>query len=117
MASCVSPTSISYLAILIELHHKSYHTCYPVETITPKIHYVVHFPELIRRYVHYTVILYVYLKTDLAHQYSIGACEWKPRIHTQRAASGGNFKNICLFMAVRHQRLLCSQLINPSMLM
>ena len=36
--------------------------------------------------------------------------------YTKRAASGGNFKNVCLSAAVWHQRLLCSQLINPAIL-
>lgn len=50
MAPCISPASISYLEVLIEMHHRSYRSCYPAETITPKMHYIVHFPELIRRY-------------------------------------------------------------------
>ena len=50
MSPCISPASISYLEVLIEMHHRSYLSCYPAEKITPKMHYAVHFPELIRRY-------------------------------------------------------------------
>lgn len=56
MAPCISPASISYLAVLIELHHVSFCTCYPDENITPKMHYMVHFPELIKRSI--DVLLY-----------------------------------------------------------
>ena len=49
MAPCVSPASISYLSVLIEMHHKSFSTNYPAQQMTPKMHYMVHFPELIRR--------------------------------------------------------------------
>lgn len=36
--------------------------------------------------------------------------------YSKKAASSGNFKNICLSMSKRHQRLLSSLLLNPAMI-
>lgn len=49
MAPCISPATISYLTVLIELHHKTYRTTYPHQTMSPKSHYMTHFPEIIKR--------------------------------------------------------------------
>ena len=36
--------------------------------------------------------------------------------YAKRAASSGNFKNICLFFATRHQRLLAFNLCDPAIM-
>lgn len=49
MAPCFSPASIAHLASLIEHYHQSFDTCYPSKRKIPKMHYMLHFPEQIRR--------------------------------------------------------------------
>lgn len=51
LAPCISSATIAYLSQLISSHHVIFKECYPHATITPKLHYMVHFPEQIRRYV------------------------------------------------------------------
>lgn len=50
MSPAISPMTISYLAQLIQIHHRLYKECYPTMNVTPKMHYMVHLPEQIRRY-------------------------------------------------------------------
>lgn len=47
-ARVISVSSVDYLAVLIEQHHNAFRVCYPSVNITPKLHYMVHFPRLIR---------------------------------------------------------------------
>uniref|UniRef100_A0A1X7UM88 Uncharacterized protein n=1 Tax=Amphimedon queenslandica TaxID=400682 RepID=A0A1X7UM88_AMPQE len=45
----VSQDDISYLSILIQDHHSSFSQHYPSCNITPKLHYMVHYPTWISR--------------------------------------------------------------------
>uniref|UniRef100_A0A1X7VWZ9 Uncharacterized protein n=1 Tax=Amphimedon queenslandica TaxID=400682 RepID=A0A1X7VWZ9_AMPQE len=45
----VSQDDIAYLSVLIEDHHSSFSQHYPSCNITPKIHYMVHYPTWISR--------------------------------------------------------------------
>lgn len=38
-----------YLALLIEQHHQTFCNLYPDESVTPKFHYMVHMPRLIKK--------------------------------------------------------------------
>lgn len=49
-APVLSNDHISYLHYLIEDHHLSFHDLYPHCNITPKFHYLVHYPRWINRY-------------------------------------------------------------------
>lgn len=48
-AKIVSPCLIDYLETLIEQHHVMFKQLYPHLTVTPKLHYMVHFAEQMRR--------------------------------------------------------------------
>lgn len=48
MSPCISPMTISYLSELVKIHHSLFKDYYQVN-ITPKFHYMVHLPELIKR--------------------------------------------------------------------
>lgn len=41
--------AVSHLKMLIEDHHKTFKDLYPTSPIIPKMHYIVHYPELILR--------------------------------------------------------------------
>ena len=41
--------AVSHLKMLIEDHHKTFKDLYPTSPIIPKMHYIVHYPELIVR--------------------------------------------------------------------
>ena len=38
-----------YLGILIEEHHTTFRNLYPKQSVTPKFHYMVHMPRLIKQ--------------------------------------------------------------------
>ena len=44
-ARTVSTASAAVLAAFIEQHHQEFCRCYPTVKMTPKTHYMVHFPQ------------------------------------------------------------------------
>ncbi len=46
-ARVLSPGLAAYLAALVHEHHGMFRRCYPAASITPKLHYMVHFPSQI----------------------------------------------------------------------
>ena len=44
-----STSHVGYLEVLIHTHHQQFLNCYPSARITPKMHYMVHFPRQILR--------------------------------------------------------------------
>jgi hypothetical protein len=47
-ARTTSVASATYVAVLIEQHHRAFRVCYPLVNMTPKLHYMVHFPQLLK---------------------------------------------------------------------
>ena len=45
----VTSDEANYVGILIEHHHLAFQDLYPDESITPKFHYMVHMPRLIKK--------------------------------------------------------------------
>jgi hypothetical protein len=58
MSPCISAVTISYLSELIAIHHKVFRECYSSVNITPKLHYLIHIPEQIRRFVYLCIVLF-----------------------------------------------------------
>ena len=50
-APVISKDTIAYLRVIIEEHHESFIQLYPHCNVTPKMHYMVHYPQWISRYV------------------------------------------------------------------
>lgn len=46
-ARTTSHSSAKYLKALVEQHHQEFVMCYPGVNLTPKMHYMVHFPRLL----------------------------------------------------------------------
>lgn len=46
-ARVTSEEASDVLKVLIEDHHRLFKTCYPNVSLTPKFHYMVHFPRLL----------------------------------------------------------------------
>lgn len=44
-----SPRAATIVAALVDQHHQSFRKCYPGTSITPKVHYMVHFSEQLLR--------------------------------------------------------------------
>ena len=42
-----SSASANYLKVLIDQHHSDFKICYPEVSLTPKFHYMIHFPRLL----------------------------------------------------------------------
>ena len=49
VSPCISAATISYLTELIAAHHELCKERYPTVCITPKLHYMIHIPEHIKR--------------------------------------------------------------------
>lgn len=41
--------AVSHLRVIINDHHQGFKTIYPTSPIIPKMHYIVHYPDLILR--------------------------------------------------------------------
>lgn len=50
-APVLSPDCTSYLKSPIDEHHRGWIELYPSCNITPKMHYMIHYPEVIERWV------------------------------------------------------------------
>ena len=48
-APTLTSESVAHLKILIDDHHQAFKRLYPTSPIIPKMHYIVHYPELILR--------------------------------------------------------------------
>ena len=48
-APVLSHDHVAYLGVLIEEHHQAFTDLYPECNITPKLHYMVHYPQWITR--------------------------------------------------------------------
>ena len=92
----IKPDTISYLSVLIEEHHTQFKSLYPDRTITPKMHYMVHYPSQIVRY---GPLIYSW---TMRHEAKLSVIK--------RASRHGNFKNICRTIARHSQRALCYHL-------
>lgn len=64
MAPVISSDEVAHLGTLIEHHHTQFSILYPNSSITPKFHYLTHYPEFIMRYVH---ILYMHMYYFILH--------------------------------------------------
>ena len=49
-APVLSPDCTSYIKALIDDHHQAWLELYPSCNVTPKMHYMIHYPECIERY-------------------------------------------------------------------
>ena len=130
-ARVASAALAGILGVLIREHHMLFIKCYPVASIIPKMHYMVHLPqqllrqEFLCKYVCalvcwlflYACILFMnivgientkgtynlfFRLLDVAH----GSWGWRGKCIAQI----NNFKNIAYSVTKRHQRLLCSYL-------
>ena len=103
---CVAPVlsegSAAFVELLIEEHHSEFKRLYPNDSITPKMHFMVHFSRQILSY------------GPLVHTWTMRH-EAKLRV-IKRAARVSNFKNVCQTVAKRHQHLL-SYYIHSNMLL
>ena len=117
---CAPQTTIGiagYLSDLIHEHHSHFKELYPNRPLTPKFHYMIHFPQWIAQLVH----LITNYETTSSHNFSLCRhgplirmwCmryEAKHRYFKCWANIMGNFKNIPKTLAKHHQRHLCYQL-------
>ena len=97
MQSCCKDT-VAYLSTLIEEHHSLFLTTYQIPLI-PKMHYIIHYPEQILRFGP------LINSWNMRHEAKLNLCK--------QVGKFGNFKNICLSIAMKHQRWMCLQLQSP----
>ena len=75
--------------------HTLFHKLYPDISIIPKIHYMVHYPSQMMQF------------GPLIHTWTM---RHEAMLSIIKRASHGNFKNVSLTVAKRHQHLLCYHL-------
>ena len=86
-----------YLKVLIEEHHTQFASLYTPQQITPKFHYLIHYPDQI-------------ISTGpLVRSWNMRN-EAKLNFFKRATHIGNNFKIISFSLASRHQRLLCYEL-------
>ncbi len=54
LAPTITLNCISHLRELIQEHHETFKDLYPSCTIIPKMHYMIHYPDCIKKYIEYT---------------------------------------------------------------
>ena len=91
--------TVAYLDVLIEEHHTLYREIYTHESIKPKHHFMVHYPKQILTF---GPLINCW---TMRHEAKLRLCKMVGRF--------GNFKNICLSIAEKHQRWLCYHLQFP----
>lgn len=91
-----TPDTIAYLRVLIEEKLFVFKKLYPDRRITPKMHYMLHYPAQIEKY------------GPLIHTWTMRN-EAKLSFIKQ-ASRSGNFKNVAKTIANHHQLWLCYQL-------
>ncbi|KAL1472342.1 hypothetical protein MTO96_039402 [Rhipicephalus appendiculatus] len=87
------PTAwIPYLQLQIKTFLEHFKSCYPDAAVTPKMHYLVHYPRIIAELGPLTQ--FWCMRFEAKHQY-----------FKALASRTMNFKNICKTLAQRHQLL------------
>ena len=94
--------TISFLRVLIEEKLELFKKLYPVNSMIPKQHYMVHYPSQISR---------------------LGPLiqSWNMRQESKlsfikRVSRRSNYKNVCLTVAKKHQFWLCHQMVSSQLL-
>ena len=81
-ARVASAAQAGYLAALIFDHHHLFIRCYSEASVIPKLHYMVHFPKQILRYLSYhsTLLMIGLYFTEQDHLLAHSVCGWRERI-------------------------------------
>ena len=92
--------------ILVAQHNRLFKKCYPDATLTPKMHYMVHFSSQLLQYVAIYYEYVVHCIYFIMQCWScLGVCGWRLKMPISN-----NFKNVAYSVSKRHQRLLCAHL-------
>ena len=101
MLPCTSPycntETVAILKLMIKVHHMWFVRLYPKESITPKMHYMLHLPQ--------QMLMFGPLRAT-----------WCMRFEAKHNCFKGkkwkNFKNLPLSVSMFHQKLMCSRHIS-----
>ncbi len=114
-AKITSSATSDYLRALIEDHHQLFKSCNPDISVTPTRHYMVHFPRQLIKYACLWMITINMFMYFIFTRVGPMVTTWCMRMEAKnsyfkRIAQLGNFVNLPLSVAKRHQRLLCAHL-------
>ena len=131
-APCTTADKADFVAMLVEDFLTDFKDLYPERRLIPKMHYMVHLPSFMKRYVFLmqTTPMYVFMKHLLeadiiSTSHSFTRCgplirTWCMRYEAKHsyfkhlARVLGNFKNIAKTLADHHQLFMCYQMCDPS---
>ncbi|XP_074661516.1 uncharacterized protein LOC141914149 [Tubulanus polymorphus] len=94
LSPIISDETIAFIDILVAVHNRKFVEIYPDESYTPKLHYMVHLGDQMRKYGP--------LRTHWCMRF-----EGKHGFF--KKMKWNNFKNIALVIATKHQQWLCLQ--------
>lgn len=92
----ITPDTVAYLRILIEEKLVLFRQLYPDASIIPKLHYMIHYPAQIIR------------SGPLVHSWTMR--QEAKLSFIKRVSQRGNFKNVCLTAAKKHQLWQCQKM-------
>lgn len=100
---CLSPvathSTVITLRILIASHNTEFIRLYQNASVTPKMHYMVHFPDQI---------------DNFGPMWSQWCMRYEANNGLFKSRKWNNFKNICYSLAVFHQRWMCFQMLDSN---
>jgi hypothetical protein len=91
-----TPDTVAYLKLLVEEKLMVFKQLYPQSNITPKFHYMIHYPTQIENFGP------LITSWTMRHESKLS--------FVKRASKRSNFKNVPKAVCERHQRWLCSKL-------
>ena len=116
-APVTSDDIASYVKVLLKEHHKCFCEFYPSAPVIPKMHYMLHLPEWMKRYVECLCDKYISL---MQHRFGPPSRFWCMRFEAKHGYFKNltrvirNFKNIPKTLAERHQARMCYELSQPN---
>jgi len=97
----VTESLADYLSCLVEEHHDHFKSVYPMKSLLPKHHFMIHYATQLKRFgplVNYWCMRF----------------EGKHRFGKEVSSGCRNFKNICKTIAIRNQKRLAGDLLHQS---
>ena len=108
-APVITVDKTTYLELLIEEFLTDFVKHYPERSLIPKMHYLVHVPSWIRRFIMISTKVFSSRCGPLVHCWCM-RYEAKNKCFKKTGETIGNFKNVEKTVALRHQRWMCHKM-------
>ena len=112
-APVISTDCVAHLKVLICEHHQAFKELYPTCSIIPKMHYMIHYPECIEKYIYVYVLFLANSYFHIMYRFGPLVRSWCMRFEGKHnyfkdlARRVRCYKNIPKTLASRHQHMMC----------